>query len=89
MPSDVSVRCLLASARYGSFTKAAEELYMTRQAVSQQIAALERELGAKLFDRTTAAWGNVRKSIWNIVRTSCSIPMRIGTTKRDGSISAS
>lgn len=54
MPSDVSVRCLLASARYGSFTKAAEELYMTRQAVSQQIAALERELGAKLFDRTTA-----------------------------------
>ena len=27
---------------------------MTRQAVSQQIAALERELGAKLFDRTTA-----------------------------------
>lgn len=54
MPSEVSVRCLLASARYGSFTKAAEELYMTRQAVSQQIAALERELNAKLFDRTTA-----------------------------------
>lgn len=54
MPSDVSIRCLLKSARYGSFTKAAEELYMTRQAVSQQIAALERELGAKLFDRTTA-----------------------------------
>ncbi len=54
MPSDVSIRCLLAAARYNSFTKTAEELYMTRQAVSQQIAALERELGAKLFDRTTS-----------------------------------
>ncbi len=54
MPSDVSIRCLLTAARYNSFTKAAEDLYLTRQAVSQQIAALERELGAKLFDRTTS-----------------------------------
>ena len=54
MPSEVSIRCLLSAARHDSFTKAAEELYMTRQAVSQQIAALEKELGFKLFDRTTA-----------------------------------
>ena len=53
MPSEVSVRCLLTSAKYCSFTKAAEELYMTRQAVSQQIAALEKELGVRLFNRTT------------------------------------
>lgn len=54
MPTDTAVRCLLAVARRDSFTKAAEELYMTRQAVSQQIAALEKELGVKLFTRTTA-----------------------------------
>ena len=54
MPSEVSIRCLLSAARHDSFTKAAEELYMTRQAVSQQIAALEKELGFRLFDRTTA-----------------------------------
>ena len=51
MPSDVSIRYLLTAARYNSFTKTAEELYMTRQAV---IASLERELGAKFFDRTTS-----------------------------------
>ena len=54
MPSDISVRCLLAAGRYGSFTKAADELYMTRQAVSRQIALLEKELGVRLFTRTTA-----------------------------------
>lgn len=54
MPSEVSVRCFLSVARHDSFTKAAGELYMTRQAVSQQIAALEKELGVKLFIRTTA-----------------------------------
>lgn len=51
MPSDVSIRCLLTAARYNSFTKTAEELYMTCQAV---IASLERELGAKFFDRNTS-----------------------------------
>lgn len=54
MPSEVSVQCLLSAAKHSSFTKAADELYMTRQAVSQQIAILEKELGLKLFDRTTA-----------------------------------
>lgn len=54
MPTDTAVRCLLAVARRDSFTKAAEELYMTRQAVSQQIAALEKELGVKLFLYNTA-----------------------------------
>ena len=35
-----------------SFRKAAEELYLTQPAVSQQIKALEEDLGVQLFDRT-------------------------------------
>ena len=34
-----------------SFRKAAEELYLTQPAVSQQIRALEEDLGVQLFDR--------------------------------------
>lgn len=39
-------------AECGSFTKAAEELYITPTAVMKQINALEKQLGAILFDRT-------------------------------------
>lgn len=35
-----------------SFRKAAEQLYLTQPAVSQQIKALEEDLGVQLFDRT-------------------------------------
>ena len=52
MEQPVSVQCFLAVAREGSFTAAAKELYMTRQAVSKQVLRLERELGAELFLRT-------------------------------------
>lgn len=41
----------LSAARKGSFTAAAEEHYISQTAVSQQIAALERELGVTLFHR--------------------------------------
>lgn len=37
--------------RCGSFTEAAEECYISQSAISQQIQALEQELGAKLFER--------------------------------------
>ncbi len=39
-------------ATMGSFTKAAQELFLTQSAVSQQIRALENEVGGKLFDRS-------------------------------------
>jgi DNA-binding transcriptional LysR family regulator len=38
-------------ARRGSFSRAAEALALTQPAVSQQVAALERELGLRLLDR--------------------------------------
>ena len=53
MQQSIAVQCFLAVARLGSFTAAASELYMTRQAVSKQILKLERELGTELFLRTS------------------------------------
>ena len=53
MEHPISVQCFLSVARLGSFTAAARELYMTRQAVSKQVLRLEHELGAELFIRTT------------------------------------
>jgi LysR family transcriptional regulator, glycine cleavage system transcriptional activator len=44
-----------AAARNLSFTKAAEELFITQSAVSRQIKALEDHLGVTLFDRRQRA----------------------------------
>ncbi len=41
----------LTVAREQSFTKAAEQLNITQPTLSRQLAALEEELGAKLFNR--------------------------------------
>ena len=45
------LRYFLTVAREQSFTKAAEQLSITQPTLSRQLAALEEELGAKLFDR--------------------------------------
>ena len=47
------LRTIAAVARHGSFTKAAEELYLAQSAISQQIRRLERELGVDVFRRTS------------------------------------
>jgi hypothetical protein len=44
-------------ARHGSFCRAAEELSLTRPAVSQQILSLERQLGIRLIDRGPGGLG--------------------------------
>ena len=41
----------IAVAETGSFSLAAERLNLTQPAVSKRVAALERHLGARLFDR--------------------------------------
>lgn len=51
-PSMISLRCLAAAVRTGSFTRAAEELNLTQSAVSRQVAKLEAQLGVRLFTRT-------------------------------------
>lgn len=46
------LRYFLTVAREQSFTNAAEQLNITQPTLSRQLAALEEELGAKLFDRS-------------------------------------
>ena len=46
------LKCFLAVADTGSFSKAAETLYVTQPAISQQIGELERQFGVELFART-------------------------------------
>lgn len=50
-PSTQALRALDAFARHGTVWKAAEELRLTRSAVSHQLRLLEQELGFTLFNR--------------------------------------
>ena len=45
------LRAFCQTARLGSVSRAAEALYVSQPAVTLQLQALERELGAKLFER--------------------------------------
>ncbi len=47
-----AVRTFVAVADAGRFAQAADDLAVTQQAVSKRVAALERELGVRLFVRT-------------------------------------
>ncbi|MEL6348085.1 MAG: transcriptional regulator GcvA [Myxococcota bacterium] len=51
LPSLSGLRAFEAAARHLSFTRAAQELYVTQGAISHQIRALEEELGYPLFNR--------------------------------------
>ena len=52
LPSLNAMRAFEAAARHVSFTKAADELFVTHAAVSRHIRDLEEWLGVKLFNRT-------------------------------------
>lgn len=45
------IKYFQAVVSHKSFTDAAEECFISQSAISQQIQALERELGVKLLDR--------------------------------------
>ncbi|MCP4598238.1 LysR family transcriptional regulator [Neptuniibacter sp.] len=46
-----TLQAFLAVAESGSFSKAADHLFLTQSAVSKRVALLEEQLGSKLFDR--------------------------------------
>src|ERR1044072_8548974 len=47
------IRAVIAVCEEGSFTRAAERENATQSGISQHVAAVERALGVKLFERTT------------------------------------
>ena len=51
LPPLNALRAFEAAARHLSFTRAAEELFVTQAAISHQVKALEEHLGLKLFRR--------------------------------------
>ncbi|MDR6756999.1 LysR family glycine cleavage system transcriptional activator [Mycoplana sp. BE70] len=51
IPSTQALRALESFARHGSVWRAAEELHLTRSAVSHQLRLLERDLGFDLLER--------------------------------------
>src|SRR3546814_3700983 len=46
------LRAFCQTARLGSVSRAAEALFVSQPAVTQQLQALERELGVRLFERS-------------------------------------
>ena len=46
-----SLQAFLAVAETGSFSRAAERVFLTQPAISKRIATLEKQIGARLFDR--------------------------------------
>ncbi|WAC43664.1 LysR family transcriptional regulator [Pseudomonas sp. SL4(2022)] len=46
-----TLNAFIAIAELGSFSEAAERLFLTQPAVSKRIASLEQQLGVRLFDR--------------------------------------
>jgi LysR family tcuABC transcriptional regulator len=56
MPSHATLRqieAIIAVCEEGSFTRAAQREHATQSGISQHVAALEKALGVRLFDRTT------------------------------------
>lgn len=53
LPAFINLLAFDAAARHGTFTKAARELDVSQPAMSRRVAALEEDLGVKLFLRDT------------------------------------
>lgn len=52
--TDTQILCFLETANTLSFTRAAQELFLSQQAVSKYVSSLEKELGLRLFERGAA-----------------------------------
>ena len=61
------LEAFVATAEYSSFTKAAEELFLTQSTISSHISALENTLGVRLIQRNARSTGKPRKS-WSGAR---------------------
>ena len=57
------IKYFIAVAEYNSFTEAAEQCYISQSAISQQINALESELGVKLYKRSGKVFQKCRREV--------------------------
>ena len=54
VPMDtVKIRAVLAAAKYGSLSKAAQEFSYTPSAFSHMLVTFEKELGVRIFERSS------------------------------------
>lgn len=88
MPALDLFRGFEAAARHLSFTRAAEELFVTQSAVSRQIQSLEERLGVELFIRRnrglslTAAGEQMQRAVGQALQTLQSAVERIAPDPR-------
>lgn len=78
------LKAFVAVAESGSFSEAAEQLFITQPAVSKRIAALEAELGSALFDRIGRSI-QLTEAGTSLLPQSREILARIGDLKRTAS----
>src|SRR5215211_4614807 len=57
------IRAVVAVCEEGSFTRAAQREHATQSGISQHVAAVERTLGVKLFERSTAGVRYYRRCV--------------------------
>jgi DNA-binding transcriptional LysR family regulator len=77
------LRAFREVARRGSFTAAADALQYTQSAVSRQIAALERELDAPLFDRLPRRGVRLTDAGRSLLPHAEALLERVGSLRRD------
>src|SRR5690606_39645931 len=65
IPSTQALRALESFARHGTVWQAADELHLTRSAVSHQLRLLERDLGFRLMNQIGRA--SCRERGWGAV----------------------
>jgi LysR family transcriptional regulator, transcriptional activator of the cysJI operon len=86
------LRTFLETVRHGSFSKAAEVLYVTQSAVSRRIKFLEEQYGCQLIDRTgqmlkpTAAGALVYENAWQMLELEGSLAAQLQKINRRPSL---
>jgi hypothetical protein len=66
---DDKVIAAFAVYKYRSISKAARKLFLTPSCISTRISKLERELGFKLFDRTSGMQARCTDAGWKFFNT--------------------
>jgi LysR family transcriptional regulator, transcriptional activator of the cysJI operon len=89
----IYLRTFLEVVRHGSFSKAAEILFVTQSAVSRRIRFMEEQYGCQLIDRSgpllkpTAAGAVVYENAWQMLELESSLASQLQKLKQRPSLS--